>query len=694
MDPFWHYARRMLKHRRTLALALVFAFLSAVSFGAGLGALGPIIENILTVPKGVDADAARAAIGRADDVSEDDVGKSQVDRALAIDRELHRRVDADAVRAAIASATGAPPDKVDPAQVERAMAIDKELHDSDKPPSNLRALAKKANQKLHAVIPGDWIEALPTGRFAAVLWIVISLGVLTMFGAVCNFLHSYLSLTVVARTIAGIRRDAFHRAVHLPLRTMLAIGPSDAISRIVYDTATLGSGLNAMVSKAVAQVSKGIVAVVVAFYYHWLISVIAICVAPILATIIKRLGKKIRRASRTALEGQAGLYKRSTEALMGARVVKSFTAERIESARFHKINKGVVLQEFRVRTARAASSPLVETISIVVLGALALFAAKAIIDEALSPTNFIGALGSLGLAAAQIKPLTGFVNDVQQSAAAADRIRQLMELEPEPGHGIGLARLAPHKRSIAFEDVTFTYPGAAGPALKEVSLTIPHGRTLAFVGLNGSGKTTLLSLVPRLFDPDSGRVLVDGRDIREVNVRSLRRQIGVVTQDTVLFTGPIVENIAYGSGLDPVKDLEVIRDAARRARAEEFILEKPGGYGFALGEGGSGLSGGQRQRLAIARAILRDPAILILDEATSMIDADSERKIAEAIAEFVGSSAARRTCLVVAHRLSTVKNADEIVVMDAGRIEDRGRHEELLLRSPVYQQIARAQLGA
>jgi len=653
MDPFWHFARRMLKHRRTLALALVFAFLSALSFGAGLSALGPILDNILTAPRAVDAEAVGNAISATTDVDRKDVDAQDISRHLKIDKELHK--------------------------------------DSPEPPANLPSLAERVNQNVGGIIPPSWIDALPTGRFAAVLWIVVALGILTIFGAVCNFLHSYLSLTVVARTIAGIRRDAFHHAVHLPLRSVLAMGPSDAISRIVYDTATLGSGLNAMVSKAVAQVSKGIMAAFIAFYYHWGIALVAIFTAPILATIIRRLGKKIRRASRTALEGQAGLYKRSTEALMGARVVKAFTAERIESARFHRINKGVVLQEFRVRTARALSSPLIETISIVVLGVLALIAAKAIIDGALNPTNFIGALGSLGLAAAQIKPLTGFVNDVQQSAAAAERIQQLMGMDREPGHGIGLPRLARHKESIGFENATFSYPGANAPAIHGVSLTIPYGHTVAFVGPNGSGKTTLLSLVPRLFDPDAGRVLVDGRDIREVNVRSLRRQMGVVTQDTVLFTGPIADNIAYGSGLDPAADLDTIRDAARRARAEEFILEKPGGYAFELGEGGSGLSGGQRQRLAIARAILRDPAILILDEATSMIDTDSERKIAEAITEFVGASTSRRTCLIVAHRLSTVKNADVIVIMDAGRIADQGRHDELLARSPLYRQIARGQ---
>jgi ABC-type multidrug transport system fused ATPase/permease subunit len=281
---------------------------------------------------------------------------------------------------------------------------------------------------------------------------------------------------------------------------------------------------------------------------------------------------------------------------------------------------------------------------------------------------------------------------------------ELLETPVEPGHGHRLPRLPRHADSIEFKDITFTYPTAKEPSLRGISLHIPFGQVVAFVGPNGCGKTTLLSLVPRLFDPDvgeegapTGRVLIDGRDIRDYAVRSVRRQIGVVTQDTVLFAGTIRSNIAYAG--DGTVTEEQVKDAARRARAEEFILAKPLGYDEPIGEGGAGLSGGQRQRLAIARAILRDPAILILDEATSMIDSDSEAKIAEAIAEFVGGSGngtgkGRRTCLVVAHRLSTVMNADRIVVMDAGRVVDQGRHEELLGRCEVYRLLARNQLAS
>jgi subfamily B ATP-binding cassette protein MsbA len=324
---------------------------------------------------------------------------------------------------------------------------------------------------------------------------------------------------------------------------------------------------------------------------------------------------------------------------------------------------------------------------------MATVTAKAILNGAVEADRFIMALASLGLAAGCLKPLTGIYNELQASTAAAQRLTALLELAREDAHEEGRPALPLHRESIALENVTLTYPGASAPALDGVSLTIRHGETVAIVGPNGSGKTTLLSLLPRILDPDEGpggvrkgRVLIDGVDTAGVSLESLRKQIGVVTQETALFKGTVWWNIAYGA--DGVVTDERVREAARKARAEEFILAKPGGYQFEIGEHGSGLSGGQRQRLCIARAVLRDPAVLILDEATSMVDADSERQISEALAEFSRG----RTCLIVAHRLSTVIHADRIVVMNFGKIEDVGTHRELLVRSETYRLIAAHQL--
>jgi len=558
---------------------------------------------------------------------------------------------------------------------------------------DLPQLARRFNGSLAADWPGivgwlalpeAWIERLPQGPFTALVWIVLTLCGLTVLGSVANFMHAYLSLTVVNRTVTMARRQAFHAVLRAPLRAVVAGGPSDVISRIVNDSSKVADGLTVLTSKAVLQVFKGIAGLGVALYYDWRVTVVALLVAPVLYHIIRKLGKRIKRYSGAALESQSGLYHAAAESLQGLRVVKVHTTELYEGGRFHRINKKMLRELNRVRTARALASPLTEMLSIFLLCGLVLAAANAIVKQRIDPGDFIMAIGALAVAGASLKPLTGIINDIQTTMPAADRLRAVLDVRPEPGHGPGLPRLARHAGSIEFRGVTMTYPGATSPALRDVSLTVRQGQRVAFVGPNGCGKTTLLSLVPRLFDPDAGAVLIDGTDIAGVSVRSLRQQVGVVTQETVLFKASVRDNIAYGCAW--ATDEQVI-EAATKARAHEFILRLAQGYATVVAEQGLSLSGGQRQRIAIARAILRDPAVLILDEATSMIDAESEAQIAAALSDF-GSN---RTCLIVAHRLATVLGCDSIVVMEHGRVVDRGTHEELLGRCGVYQQLARHQ---
>tara|TARA_R110000868_G_scaffold119469_1_gene316621 strand:+ start:341023 stop:342861 length:1839 start_codon:yes stop_codon:yes gene_type:complete len=535
------------------------------------------------------------------------------------------------------------------------------------------------------ILTEDFIASLPVGPFDAVMWIMISLGVLTIFGAFANFMHQYLALTVVQRSIAMIRRRAFGQVIHLPLKTIVSEGPTEAISRIVNDTEALSAGYVALLSKAVAQITKGIIALVVALVTNWQLAIVALLLMPILAIVIRKLGKRIRRASERALSSRAGLYRAATESLQGLRVVKVHTTERYESGRFGRINKDVLHQQLRIRTARAIAGPLIETITVFTLGALTLVAVKLILDGHLDKSEFMTVLVALAIAGASIKPITGLVNDIQQSGAAADRLQRLLNADSEPGHDVRMPKLPRHSESLVFNNVSFLYPGGSSRAVANVSLKIKAGETVAFVGPNGCGKTTLLSLVPRLFDPNEGQVLVDGIDITRVRVRSLRRQIGVVTQEVVLFKGTIRDNIAYGN--TNASD-EQIRQAAERARATQFINQLDDGFDTHVGEQGLTLSGGQRQRIAIARAILRDPAILILDEATSMVDAASERLIGEVLATFCTN----RTTLIVAHRLSTVLGADRIVVMDNGSIVATGTHDELLESCKLYQSLAQHQL--
>jgi subfamily B ATP-binding cassette protein MsbA len=505
-----------------------------------------------------------------------------------------------------------------------------------------------------------------------------------VLGATANFLHQSLSLTVSTLTVADIRTEAFRRLVRLPLLTVTSGNGVDMVSRIVNDSSQVGRGLQALTNKAVAESTKGVFALGAAFVISWRLSLVTVLVAPVLVIIIRKLGKRIRRASRGAMRTQSRLLGVASEVIHGFRVVKVHATEDVEAERFAAHNADNVREQLRVRTARALSSPLVEVIAILVLGGLSLVAAKAIIDGELEFASFIGALAALAMAGQALKPLTSVIQDLHTAAGASDRLAGLtaMPVEDAGAHKPALPR---HRTSIRFDGITFAYPGAEAPALKSITIEARFGERIAFVGGNGSGKTTLLSLVPRLFDPDEGSVRIDDTDIRSVSLASVRAQIGVVPQETVLFRGTIAENIAYGCAAASRADIEA---AATVARADGFIRALPQAYDAPVGDQGLTLSGGQRQRLAIARALVRNPAILIMDEATSMIDAESERAIAEAL-EALGRD---RTVLIVAHRLSTVMRADRIAVLDSGRLVDVGTHTELLDRCPAYRAIASHQL--
>lgn len=623
MPEFWRFARRMLRHPWLLAMAAACALVSAGGLGVGLVSLAPVLRNILS-PEG----------------------------------------------------------------------------------DTLPAIAGRANEWLRGfgvLIPQAWIERLPADRFRSVFVIVCALAGLTVIGAAANFVHAFLAQTLAMRTVSDVRRDAFKRVVHMPLKTVVSApgygaapqttgigGVADIVSRLVNDAVTMAGGFLALVDKAPAQVLRGAVAFIAAVVIDPY-SLAAVPVAVVMGVIIRKLGKRVRRASRGALQAQSKLLGATTETVQGLRVVKLATNERREIGRFTRFNRDYLRETMRARVARALAGPLLEAIGIFVLGAWALVFARQIIRGEIDPGGFFTSLAALGVAAASLKPLSGIVQEIQAAGPAARRMAELIDAEAEESRvearRSARRALARHARSIEFDHVTFRYPGFETPAIDDVSLAIRHGETVAFVGGNGSGKTTLLSLIPRLFEPERGRVLIDGIDVRDVGLRSLRRQIGVVTQEVVLFRGTLASNIRYGEeGARP----EDVIAAARMARAHDFIMEKPGGYDAPVGEQGVTLSGGQRQRIALARAFLRDPSILVLDEATSMIDAESERQISLAVAEFSRG----RTTLVIAHRLSTVVSADRIVVMDGGRIIDVGRHEQLLARCEAYRVLTSSQLIA
>lgn len=551
---------------------------------------------------------------------------------------------------------------------------------------SLADLARQWNER-HAVgaIPAGVIDLLPTSAYGGVVLLMAGLAALTMVGASANYMHQLVSMGLCARTAAMVRLEVFRHTLHLPLAAVGRKGPTEFTSRVLRDTGDLRGGFEALTSKTVAQITKGAAAFVAALVFDWRLVLVALVAGPVLGVVLRKTGKSIRKGSRGALEASERLLRGTNEALQGLRGVKTAVAEREALRRFNRANHEALRQEMRMRRARALSGPLVELLTVFAVIGLALVAARQILAGELSFDRFLLSLGSLAVAAGCMRPLAGFVNEMQAASAPASRLREILRMAREDAADRGKPELSRHARSIEFERVRFAYPDSEMPALDGASLRVEHGERLAVVGPNGCGKTTLLSMLTRLFEPVEGRVMVDGTDVAGVDVRSLRRQIGVVTQEATLIKGSVAENVRFG--LRGVEREQVL-EALRRAHAIDFVERMPGGLDAAIGEQGASLSGGQRQRLAIARAVLRDPAILIMDEATSQVDAESEERINQAIAEF-GTG---RTVLVIAHRLSTVLACDRIAVMDAGRIVDVGRHDELLGRCETYRRLAQAQL--
>ena len=563
---------------------------------------------------------------------------------------------------------------------------------SEDPNANVRTMLEAQVAKggfLAAMVPTAFVELMPTDRLAGVALILAGLCVITILGAIANFLHQYCSLTLSMVSIAEIRLEAFRHALRLPLGAVLRRGPTEIVARITRDTAELERGFTALTSKALAQVTKGLAAFIAAIWFDWRLTIAAIVVAPVLAFVLKKFGKRIRRSSKNTLAAYQELLRTANESMQGLRGIKTATAERFARRRFAAANRQVVRADRRARIARAISAPLVETLAIFVIAGLALLAAHEIIQGRMQFEKFVLTLGALAVAGGSFRPLTGLLNDIQAASAPAERLSEIMGLACEGLRERDLPALPRHARSIEFDAVRYRYEGADRDAVRGVTLSMRHGEFVAFVGPNGCGKTTLASLLARIFDPTEGCVRVDGIDVRAASLTSLRKQIGVVPQDPLLVRGTIRENILLGSDREPgVDPAPAIARALELAHAAQFVAALPKQLDNELGEGGTGLSGGQRQRLAIARALLRNPAVLILDEATSQIDAESEAQIAAAIDEFRRG----RTLIAIAHRLSTVRSADRIVVMEDGAIADMGTHAELLSRCALYQRLVATQL--
>jgi subfamily B ATP-binding cassette protein MsbA len=529
-------------------------------------------------------------------------------------------------------------------------------------------------------------EQTPDGKTRAISIIIILMGIFTIIRCTARFYQQYIAEKVVQTAVTNLRKDVFSHVLNMPVSYFESEHPSDTVSRLVRDTGQLSSGMKAMFGKALLEPMKAAALIAGAMIIDLKLTVIFLCSGPVVVVVIAQLGRKIKRATRKSLMSWSLMLGKLKEALTAIKVVKVYNRQDHENANFDVINKKLLKQLFRIAKIDAATSPIMEVLGMIAGGAALLFGAHWVAKQEIDASEFITLVAILGTAAEAIRKSSDIWNKVQQANAAAERVYAILDLDPE-AESHSAYELEPLKSRIEFQDVVFTYPGSEKPALEHVNLTVEAGRNVALVGPNGSGKTTLANLIPRFYDPDSGRILIDGKDIRGAKLQNLRSQIGMVTQNVITFNDTIASNIAYGK---PGATREEIIAAARRSFAHEFIEPLPKGYDTVIGEENTGLSGGQLQRIVIARAILKNPSILIFDEATSQVDADSEAKIHRAIEEVMRD----RTCIIIAHRFSTVITADIIVVMDNGRIVAQGHHNELMKTCSLYQSLYETQLVA
>jgi subfamily B ATP-binding cassette protein MsbA len=512
-----------------------------------------------------------------------------------------------------------------------------------------------------------------------VVWFVPLLFVVFfMARSLADFLSGYAFQHIGLGVTTDVRNDLYLNILNQSSRFHAAHPSGELVTRVVSDVALMQSAVSNRLLDLFQQSFTLLALLVLLLSTNLRLALICLVATPVLLWPIVRFGKGMRRTSHRSQERLADLTSLLAEGVRGHRVVKAFGMERFEYDRFRKATRRHLRINLWAQMLANVSGPVVESLAVVGAAALLIYAGSAIRDGELTAPVLVSFLANLLLMYDPIRKLNKVNLILQQALAAAQRVQRIMAIPNDIVERPGARRLADVEQGVAYEEVHFAYEDE--PVLKGVDLSIRRGEIVALVGPSGAGKSTVVNLLPRFFDPDRGRVAIDGVDLRDLEVGNLRSLIGIVTQETVLFNDTARDNIAYGRSDLP---LERVREAAAAAYADEFIMALPNGYDTVIGESGLRLSGGQRQRLAIARALLKNAPILVLDEATSQLDTESEALVQKALYNLMQG----RTTLVIAHRLSTVMKADRIVVMEDGEIVETGSHTELIALGGTYKRL-------